>query len=332
MHPPASTTDPFDPAAIAPETAQFNAELEALLATVPPVTAQPVAETRAAREAGEGVFGEIVRLDDAAHVRAIAGPAGEIPLRIFVPGAVRGVYFHIHGGGWTLGGAHHQDPLLWELATQSQVAVVSVDYRLAPEHPYPAGPDDCEAAALWLIERARAEFGTDRLTIGGESAGAHLSAVTLLRLRDRHGFSGWRGANLTYGMYDFTFTPSVRNWGERNLVLNTPIIEWFCRNFAPDSVPAEQRRDPDLSPLYADLYDMPPALFTVGTLDPLLDDSLFLYERWRAANNRAELAVYAGGVHGFSLMPFALAEQANARIQRFIADALADNVGAETHG
>jgi acetyl esterase/lipase len=308
----------FEPDAIDPATRQFNAELEKLITDVPPVTEVPVAETRRIREAGEGLAGPLLLRNDVAHVRTIPGPAGDIPLRIFTPDNARGVYFHIHGGGWTIGGAHHQDPLLWELATRCQVAVVSVEYRLAPEHPYPAGPDDCEAAALWLIEHARAEFGTEQLILGGESAGAHLCAVTLLRLRDRHGFSGFRGASLAYGMYDFTFTPSVRNWGPRNLVLSTPIIEWFCDQF----VPPARRSNPDVSPLYADLAGMPPALFTIGTLDPLLDDTLFMYERWRAAGNPAELAVYPGGVHGFVLMPCPLAAPAVRRIQDFLASVL----------
>ena len=79
-----------------------------------------------------------------------------------------------------------QDPMLERIADNTGQAVVAVEYRLAPEHPYPAGPDDCEAAAVWLLRNAKEEFGTDILTIGGESAGGHLTAVTILRMRDRH--------------------------------------------------------------------------------------------------------------------------------------------------
>ena len=312
------TAKSFDPKAISPETARFNAELEQQLKTVPRSDSRPPQATRDAAERGEGVRGPIVRLD-VAKERRIRGPAGQIPVRILVPDQVKGVYLHIHGGGWVLGRAHHQDLMLWEIASTAKVAVVSVDYRLAPEHSYPAGPDDCEAAAVWLARNARAEFGTDRLTIGGESAGAHLSAVTLLRMRDKHGFTGFLGANLTYGAFDLSFTPSVAGWGDRYLVLDTPLIKWFTGQF----VPPEVRRDPDVSPLYARLHNMPPALFTVGTLDPLLDDSLFMYARWLAAGNRAEIAVYPGGVHGFTLWPITIAKQARARIRRFIAQAVA---------
>jgi acetyl esterase/lipase len=103
-----------------------------------------------------------------------------------------------HGGGWVLGGADLQDPMLERIADNTGQAVVAVEYRLAPEHPYPAGPDDCEAAAVWLVQNGKKEFGTGVLTIGGESAGGHLTAVTILRMRDRHGYTGFRGANIVY--------------------------------------------------------------------------------------------------------------------------------------
>jgi acetyl esterase len=309
----------FAPAAIDAETAEFNAELEKQLAAMPPIYEFPPSVVRQARESGQGPFGTLVFVESARE-RTIPGSAGEIPLRLFIPERVRGVYLHLHGGGFTIGSARHHDPLLAAIATEYALAVVSVEYRLAPEHPYPAGPDDCEAAALWLATQAQAEFGTDRLVIGGESAGANLAAVTLTRMRDRHGFTGFRGANLTFGVFDLSMTPSATRWGERNLILSTPIMEWFNNQY----VPADRRRDPDVSPLYADLAHLPPALFTVGTLDLLLDDSLFMHSRWVAAGNRGELAVYPGGVHAFTAFPLALGRRANERIFEFIAAAVGD--------
>ncbi|MBM4268053.1 MAG: alpha/beta hydrolase [Deltaproteobacteria bacterium] len=303
----------FDPESVDPETRQVNELVEAALAAVAPITTQQPAEIRAAREEGRGPFPPLV-LSPEAEKRTIPGPGGEIGLRIFRRPAARAVYFHIHGGGWTLGRAHHQDPLLVELADAVPAAVVSVDYRLAPEHPYPAGPDDCEAAALWLVENAKRELGTDRLLIGGESAGAHLSVVTLLRLRDRHGYRGFAAANLIYGCYDLQLTPSVRRWGERNLILSTPIVEWFANQF----VPLERRGDPDVSPLHADLRGLPPALFTVGTLDPLLDDSLFMHARWLAAGNEAELAISPDSIHAFNGFPHRAASEANENAHAFL--------------
>jgi len=101
--------------------------------------------------------------------------------------------------------------------------------------------------------------------------------------------------------------------------LSTPIIRWFTDQFVPE----EKRRDPDVSPLYADLRGLPPALFTVGTMDPLLDDSLFMYGRWVAAGNEADLAVYPGGLHGFDAFPTPLARTANERIEQFLTSRLA---------
>jgi len=314
----------FNPESIDDETRAFNAQLEAMLATIPAVNTVPPEVTRAAREEGRGIFGPIV-LSSLATTRTIPGPAGDVPIRVLLPETVTGVYFHIHGGGFTLGRPHHFDARNELTARRANVAVVSVDYRLAPENPYPAAPDDCEAAALWLIENARREFGVDRIVIGGESAGATLAAVTALRLRDKHGYRGLAGANLVYGAYDLTGTPSQLLWGERNLVLSTPIIVWFGEQYL-GYLPLQARRAPDVSPLYADLAGMPPALFTVGTLDPLLDDSLFMYNRWIVAGNRAELAIYPGGVHAFDSFPTALGQRATERCDNFIARAIAGEV------
>ncbi|MBW2243914.1 MAG: alpha/beta hydrolase [Deltaproteobacteria bacterium] len=299
-------------------TQAANEAIEKLLASLPSIDTREPADVRAERASGRSPYGELVKLERA-EVRCIPGPAGEIPLRILRPaGEVRGVYLHFHGGGWTLGAEDQQDPMLDAFAQRAGVVAVSVGYRLAPEHPYPSGPDDCEAAALWVMEHAR-ELGSEQLVIGGESAGAHLSAVTLLRLRDKHGATPFRAANLAYGAYDLGFTPGVRNWGKRNLVLSTPIIEWFTNHFVPER---GQRRHPDVSPLYASLTGMPPALFTVGTLDPLLDDSLFMASRWEAAGSPAELAIYPGGIHAFNMLPLPLAEQANERCRQFVTAAL----------
>jgi acetyl esterase len=187
-----------------------------------------------------------------------------------------------------------------------------VEYRLAPEHPFPAAADDCEDAARWLVARGPAELGVpDRLALGGESAGAHLAALTLLRLRDLHGITGaFRAANLVFGAFDLTMTPSARRWGDRNLVLSGPIMAFFTDGLLP-GLDLEARRAPSVSPLYADLCDLPPALFTAGAVDPLLDDSLFMAARWRAAGGRAELRVWPEAIHGFTAYPLAVARAAN---------------------
>jgi len=313
------TLDPrrFSEEAVSEETRAFNQQLADLSAAAPSMTELPPEQTRAARAKG-GMFGEIVKLDQAQE-RTIPGPGGDIPLRVFTPERVDGVHLYIHGGGWVLGTADAQDERLWELATTANVAVVSVEYRLAPEHPYPAGPDDCEAAAIWLRENSQAEFGSDRLTIGGGSAGGHLAAVTLLRLRDRFGDTGYLAADLVFGVFDLSMTPSQKA-GDESAVIPTATMDWFYGHFVPD--PAT-RKDPDISPLYADLRGLPPALFTVGTYDPLLDDSLFMAQRWQVAGNEAEIEVYPGGVHGFVAFPIAIGAEARERSTQFIAAAVA---------
>jgi acetyl esterase/lipase len=192
---------------------------------------------------------------------------------------------------------------------------VSLKYRLAPENPYPAAPDDCEAAALWIAREGKQHFGATRLAIGGESAGGHLSAVTVLRLRDRHRLSPFSVALLNYGCFDMGMTPSARRWGSEKLVLNTAGIEAFRASFIPAGT---DMSDPDVSPLYADLRGMPAAIFSVGTRDALVDDSLFMAPRWLAAGNPAELAVYPGACHGFLSLPNRQRNDAVARMSAFV--------------
>lgn len=259
-------------------------------------TGSVLERARARRETESAL---VIRSDKAVD-RTIAGPRGPLRLREFRPERIDGAMLHIHGGGWMTGEPELTDLLNEALSQHLNLAIVSVEYRLSPENPYPAAPDDCEAAALWLVEHARGEYGTDRLLIGGESAGAHLSAVTLLRMRDRHDNArSFCGANLVFGAYDLSHSPSATGVGiERGGdILDPQEIGFMVDQFA-QGMDALGRRDPDLSPLYADLRGMPPALFTVGTSDHLVDDNLFFANRWLVAGNAAELLVYPDAPHG----------------------------------
>jgi acetyl esterase/lipase len=291
------------------QTRAFNEELERALALLPLVQDLPPEVSRRARREGRGVFPPPVFLDNAR-----TETAGGVPVRIFEPPDPQGAYLHIHGGGWVLSSADMQDELLWELAQESRLTVVSVDYRLAPEHPFPAGADDCETAALWFLDRYEG-----RLTIGGDSAGAHLAVLTLLRLRDRHGISPrtLAAANLVFGAFDLTGTPSRLLWGDRNLVLSGPNMDWFAECFLPGMTDRE-RRSPEVSPLFADLHDLPPALLSCGTLDPLLDDSLFMEARWRAAGNETALSLWEEGVHGYVFFPLEIGRRSRAEQNAFL--------------
>ncbi|MFF0585831.1 alpha/beta hydrolase [Streptomyces sp. NPDC003781] len=300
------------------ETLAFNARFEAAAASRPPrgqaVDADVLALLRRNRLGGDT---PPVRLPQGRD-RVVAGG---VKVRAFVPDHVDGVYLHIHGGGWAFGSADGQDEKLWRLAVEARLAVMSVDYRLAPEHPFPAGPDDCEAAARWLVDHAEAEFGTGRLLIGGESAGAHLSVLTLLRLRDRHGITGpFRAAHLAFGPYDLSMTPSQRLFGSRRLLSNSDSVRGSYELFTPGMGP-EERRDPEVSPLYAGLTGLPPARFVVGTQDPLLDDSLFLAQRWQAAGVPVQLGVVAGAMHGFTLFRSTITAREQQREREFLAGA-----------
>ena len=133
-------------------------------------------------------------------------------------------------------------------------------------------------------------------------------------MRDHHGFH-FAGANLMFGAYDLAGAPSRSRFDGRGLILDGPSIGIAVDMFVPD---ASKLRDPDVSPLYADLSDLGPALFTVGTLDPLLDDSLFMYARWLAAGNAAEIEIFPGCPHGFQGLPAPEGPRAASLINDFL--------------
>lgn len=323
--PAAAKSNPFDPdlfrpAAISAETQAANEAMRKAMLGAPDWWDIGAAAYRAAIASGRGPIPPAPKSERARTVYAAAPDGRKVPLRVIAPERARGVYLHIHGGGLVFGSSEAQDPMLERIVQNTGMAAASVEYRLAPENPYPAAWDDCEAAALWLVKNAKSEFGIETLAIGGESAGATLTAATLLRLRDRHGYAGFRAANLSYGVFDSSMTPSQTLSAERGLLVGRLSIRKFTEAYLPAGV---SPRDPDVSALYGRLDRMPPALFTVGTLDPLLDDTLFLYARWIAAGNQAELAIYPGAPHAFNIFPTPLGTPANARIDAYLKRAIA---------
>lgn len=251
-------------------------------------------------------------------VKYIAGPGGKLALRIFRPDTIHAVVLQIHGGGWSLGTAASDDIFNDRLARNCKVAVVSPDYRLAPENPFPDCIEDCKAAAKWLVDYARKEFGTDKIFISGASAGGHLSAVTAIYIRDSlHAIDKVKGINLMYGCFDLTRTPSCRMAPDNTLIIDKKYLDETFQLVFPGWSSA-RLQNPQYSPLYADLKNLPPALFTIGTADPLIDDSYFMEARWRLAGNKTYLATYPESPHAFNFFPTKMAEVANKKIYDWI--------------
>jgi acetyl esterase/lipase len=233
-----------------------------------------------------------------AEERTIEG----VRCRVFLPdGPARAVYLHFHGGGMMLGAPEMMDVPNRDLARGLGVAVVSADYRKAPEHPWPAGPDDGLAVAAYLLEHGERDFGSARLLVGGESAGGYMSAAVALRVRDELGaIDRVAGLNLVFGVYDWGRAPSQRGVRPHDGpdVLDPDGIEFFADCYLPGRTP-DERRDPAISPACADLRGLPPCLVSVGTCDHLLDDSLVLATRAAAAGVDVDLFVAPDMPHGF---------------------------------
>jgi acetyl esterase/lipase len=229
----------------------------------------------------------------------------------------RGVVLDFHGGGWAIGNAAMNDQLNAGLINACNVAVISVDYRLAPAAPLAAIMDDCLAAARWLLDGGLPEYDGLPVYVLGESAGGHLAAATLLRLkRWPNLLRRIDGAILYYGVYDLAGTPSVRQAGADTLVLHGPSMLDSLRLLTP-GLTDEQRREAPLSPLYGDLSGMPPVLMFAGERDPLRDDTTLMAERWRAVAE-VECHLLPEAPHGFIRFPTRMAAQVRQRVYEWI--------------
>ncbi|WP_163021353.1 alpha/beta hydrolase, partial [Pseudomonas viridiflava] len=215
-----------------------------------------------------------------------------------------------------IGNAQMNDDLNVAMVNECEVAVVSVDYRLAVSTPVEGVMEDCFSAACWLLGDCP-EFAGLPVIVVGESAGGHLAATTLLTLKEKPDLlQRIKGALLYYGVYDLTGTPSVRNAGPETLVLDGPGMVEALRLLTP-GLTDEQRQQPTLSPLYGDLSGMPPALMFVGDIDPLLDDTLQMAERWKTVAD-VEIHRLPDLPHGFVHFPTAMSGRVLARSREWL--------------
>lgn len=250
----------------------------------------------------------------------IPGPGGTLEVRLLQPpGPARALVVDLHGGGWVVGSAALNDRLTGHLA-EAGFAVASIDYRLLDEGRGVWMPDavaDCVAALRWALGEGARQFSTNRVFVIGESAGAHLAALAMLGLRDSIAVALPAGCIFVQGVFDLSGTPSVRSAGPETLLFDGPNLERDLGRLTPERDEAA-RKQPDVSPLYADLTRMPPALFVIGDMDPFQDDSRLMAERWAEVASTTRLDV-PDAPHGFQHFGAPTAALAQAFIREWIA-------------
>ncbi|PON15419.1 hypothetical protein C2W62_23905 [Candidatus Entotheonella serta] len=233
--------------------------------------------------------------------RAIPGPGGNIPVRIFTPlnttSDILPVMVYFHGGGWVVGDLDSHDVVCRSLANASGCKVVSVDNRLAPEHPWPASPDDCFAAVEWVATHAQ-ELGVDanRLAVGGDSAGGNLATAATLRARAANG-PRIAFQLLIYPAVDATMSLPSNESNGQGYFLEKVGMDWFYGHYLKNPADA---KNPDVSPLFADDFTgLPPAYVVTAEYDPLRDEGRAYVEKLEAAGVAVEYINYPTMIHGF---------------------------------
>jgi len=271
---------------------QVEAYLEAV-ANLPPLHTLPVDEARQAYAVGvrltAGPPDEVERIED----RRLPGPAGEIPVRVYTPeGAGAGTLVYLHGGGWVIGSLDTHDGVCRALARRAACTVVSVDYRLAPEHHYPAAVVDAWAATAWALHTS-----SGPVAVGGDSAGGNLAAVVAIRARDR-GFP-LALQLLLYAATDAEMTTESHGAFADGYRLTRAGMEWYWGHYLAERDGAA----PEASPLRApDLSGVAPAFVTTAEYDPLRDEGEAYARRLEEAGVPTTLRRYDGLIHGFYML------------------------------
>jgi acetyl esterase/lipase len=287
------STKPFRLSSLDPEVQLLLDDLHAsgaptIAASTPPEVRARVAQMRETMPPGPQVAA-VVDLQ-------IPGADDLIPARRYRAGAdpPYGVVLYLHGGGWVCGGIEESDALCRALVLASGCDVLSVGYRLAPEHPFPAAVRDADAALAWLLEVGAP---TSSVVLLGESAGANLAAVVALHVRDHTAAARVVLQVLVYPVTDHAMDTRSYSENVEGLLLNAPDMRWFWDHYAPDP---QARRSPDASPLRApDLACVAPAFIVVTEFDPLRDEGLAYARSLVEAGVEVTLDDYAGMIHGF---------------------------------
>jgi acetyl esterase len=313
------------PARRSPDGLQLDLQLQALLwliATlrVPSLVGGAVEEARRSLEHSAPTLDLPPEPGVAAYERTVQGAEGPLRARVYVPAGLRGpsrglVYFH--GGGWVVGSIDTHDLVCRALAGRARAVVVSVDYRLAPEHPFPAAPLDAVAATRWVLAHA-ASLGIDpeRVAVGGDSAGGNLAAVVSRELRDDARRPAFQ--LLVYPGTDMTRSLPSHAMFVDGFFLGKAACDWYIDQYLPDP---GRYRDPMASPLHAtDVARVPPALVITAGFDPLRDEGRAYAEKMREAGVRVEHVCFEGQMHGVLMLGAALRD--GARMVGLAADRL----------
>jgi acetyl esterase len=316
--PPGALRRVVGPAHRSPDGLELDVQLQALLwliarFRVPEMAGRSVAEARAMTERGAPTLASGPWRDVAAYDRQVDGADGPLRARVYVPKSAPaadapGLVF-FHGGGWVVGSIESHDSLCRALASLAGVVVVSVEYRLAPEHPFPAPPRDAIAATRWVLGNA-ALLGIDahRVAVGGDSAGGNLAAVVAQALRADARRPAFQ--LLVYPATDMTRALPSQAMFREGFFLSRAASDWYLGHYLPD--PADATK-PLASPLFAaDLSRLPPALVLTAGFDPLRDEGRAYAEKMRSAGVEVEHVCTPGQMHGFVSLGGALRDGARA--------------------
>ena len=264
-------------------------------AQAPPIPSLPVEAVRGMFEQFD--FGEDEKLAEVRDLE-IDGAAGPIPARFYRPlGDPRGLILFYHGGGWVVGNLQSHDKAVRALANRSECAVLAIEYRLAPEHVFPAGLEDCYAALQWADRHKRdLGLGDLPLVVAGDSAGGNLAAVVAVMARDRKGPALAAQLLIYPATSSGQDTPSYTERGTGSLLTKADMV-WFWNHYAPEGM---DRTDPRMSVLLTeDLGRLPPAVLAIAEFDPLRDEGVAYGRKLASADTAVTVLYYRDLPHGF---------------------------------